>query len=199
MSNTDKKPQSTLTPLARTVALIAVCAVSSNFAVMGLWLLWKDVILLLDAWPRVTAVMFGSTDPALVFGFGVIFLVVSAWLAYFGTSRFWPLTPSDDKTPPPSHTPIKWQFIISTLMMLTGFVAVGIMGIIATIHLQDDRKFTLWAYVHSIIRLSQMTGPYFVPVVFAAYGVGRKRFTAAMLVVFAVAQGIAVWLSIRTF
>jgi len=90
----------------------------------------------------------------------------------------------------------KPQFGTSTLFLVTAFAAIGFAGIAAAIKQTFPAlKYDLIVSIFWSVDRLRFAGPFFIPVIFAAYVAGRRRITALLLLVFAAAEGIAVALS----
>jgi uncharacterized membrane protein len=82
---------------------------------------------------------------------------------------------------------MKLQFGTSTALLFVTCVAIALGGSIGWVRLADATNDPV-----GVLNLIALLSPFFVPVVFTAYAIGRRRLTVVMVVGFAIAQAAVV-------
>jgi hypothetical protein len=82
---------------------------------------------------------------------------------------------------------MKLQFGTSTALLFITCVAIACGGSIGWLRLADATNDSV-----GVLYLIALLSPFFVPVVFAAYAIGRRRLTVLMVVCFAIIQATVV-------
>jgi hypothetical protein len=86
------------------------------------------------------------------------------------------------------------RFRLRTLLLFVAFAGICLGGMVWRWNFDQGRLN--WFYrTGGIVSVS----PYWIPVVFSAYVIGRREMTVAFICSFAVAEATAVWAVIRLF
>ena len=92
---------------------------------------------------------------------------------------------------------MKWQFTTHAIFKLVAFVAIALAGMATSTRFLwgggEDRGFVIrW-----VADYSTKVAPYWIPLIFAAYVLGRRKISVPLLIAFAMAECVAFTLAVK--